>query len=33
MKKLLTSLLAVATMFNLTAGGWESKADNPYGGQ
>lgn len=33
MKKLLTSLLAVATMFTLTACGGDSNADKPYAGQ
>lgn len=33
MKKLLTSLLAVATMFTLTACGGNSNADKPYAGQ
>lgn len=33
MKKLLTSLLAVAAMFTLTACGGDSNADKPYAGQ
>ena len=33
MEKLLTSLLAVATMFTLTACGGDSNADKPYAGQ